>query len=153
VESRELSLGRRFGVTFEHGEDFFAALTEFCAVNEVRQAFIPMFLAGFAEVDIVGTCEKLADPGAPVWSKVEVSGVEAFGCGTLAYDESNDRISPHIHVAVGEKARSANGYASHLLGATVQFTTEMLVVEVASPLMTRPRNPALYDVPLLTFES
>jgi hypothetical protein len=26
-----------------------------------------------------------------------------------------------------------------------------LIVEVASPMMTRPRNPGLYDVPLLTF--
>jgi predicted DNA-binding protein with PD1-like motif len=151
VHSSELTLGRTFGVTFDHGEDFFASLAKFCETNGIRHGYVPMFLAGFAEVDVVGACERLQDPDAPVWSKVQLTGVEAFGCGTLAYDPEHDTISPHVHVAVGEKARSANGYASHLLGATVQFTTEMLVVEVTSPVMTRPRNPALYDVPLLTF--
>jgi predicted DNA-binding protein with PD1-like motif len=151
VHSSELTLGRTFGVTFDYGEDFFSTLSEFCAANGVRHGYIPMFLAAFAEVDIVGACEKLADPEAPVWSKVQLSSVEAFGCGTLAYDAQQDTVLPHIHVAVGEKARSANGYASHLLGAQVQFTTEMIVVEVTSPTMTRPRNPALYDVPLLKF--
>jgi hypothetical protein len=29
VRSHELTLGRSFGVTFDHGEDFFTALTEF----------------------------------------------------------------------------------------------------------------------------
>ena len=151
MHSSELTLGRTFGVTFDYGEDFFSALSEFCTANGVRHGYIPMFLAAFAEVDIVGACEKLVDPEAPVWSKVQLSSVEAFGCGTLAYDAEQDTILPHIHVAVGEKARSANGYASHLLGARVQFTTEMIVVEVTSPTMTRPRNPALYDVPLLRF--
>jgi hypothetical protein len=33
----------------------------------------------------------------------------------------------------------------------VQFLVEMLVVEVLSPAMTRPVNPDLYNVPLLTF--
>jgi hypothetical protein len=40
---------------------------------------------------------------------------------------------------------------SILLSATVQFLTEMLIVEVASPAMRRLRNPDLYDVPLLHF--
>ncbi|MEV8038554.1 DUF296 domain-containing protein [Streptomyces sp. NPDC086182] len=110
-----------------------------------------MFIAGFAEADIVGACEKLEDPDAPVWSKVHVTGVEAMGCGTLAYDAETDSVSPHIHTALGEKARSANGFTSHLLSARVQFLVEMLVVEVTPPVMTRPKNPDLYDVPLLTF--
>lgn len=41
--------------------------------------------------------------------------------------------------------------SSHLLAASVQFLTEMLIVEVLDPPITRPRNAALYDVPLLTF--
>jgi hypothetical protein len=54
---------------------------------------------------------------------------------------------------VGLKTHSASVYTSHLLGATVQFLTEMYVVEVADPTWTRPRNPDLYDVPLLTFDA
>ena len=45
-----------------------------------------MFLAGFAEAEVVGTCEKLENSDAPVWSKVYLQNVEAFGCGTLAND-------------------------------------------------------------------
>jgi len=70
----------------------------------------------------------------------------------LAYDESTSELRPHIHVSVGIKTHSASGHTSHLLGATVQFLTEMYVVEVADPTWTRPRNPDLYDVPELTFE-
>ncbi|MGO9190489.1 MAG: hypothetical protein ACLP8X_18800, partial [Streptosporangiaceae bacterium] len=46
---------------------------------------------------------------------------------------------------------SATGYTSHLLAARVQFLVEMIVVEVTAPAMTRPPDPSLYDLPLLTF--
>ncbi|XVV02698.1 PPC domain-containing DNA-binding protein [Actinosynnema sp. CA-248983] len=151
MRSHDLTLGRTFGVTFDHGEDFFAALTEFCRANDVRQGYIPSFIAGFGEVDIVGTCDKLDDPAAPVWSKVHLTNVEAFGGGTLAYDPDTDQVMPHIHVAVGLKEHSATGYTSHLLNAQVLFLTEMLVIEVSNPTMHRERQRDLYDVPLLRF--
>lgn len=151
MRSKELTLGRTFGVAFDHGDDFFDALGEFCRANNVRQGFIPSFIAGFSEVEIVGACDKLEDPKAPVWSKVHLTNVEAFGGGTLAFDERSGQVHPHIHVAVGEKERGAAGYASHLLSARVQFLTEMLIIEVAAPSMLRERQPDLYDVPLLRF--
>jgi predicted DNA-binding protein with PD1-like motif len=151
LRSYELTTGRTFGVTFDHGDDFFPTLAEFCRQNEVKHGYIPMFIAGFAQAEIVGACEKLENPDAPVWSKVHLTGVEAMGCGTLAYDADTDTVLPHIHTSLGEKARSATGHTSHLLSAQVQFLVEMLVVEVTSPVMTRPKNPGLYDVPLLTF--
>ena len=101
--SCELAIGRTFGVTFDDGDDFFEALGEFCRRSGVRQGYVPMFLAGFSEAEIVGTCERLVDPGAPVWSGVHLGNVEALGCGTIAYDEAEDRILPHIHVALGLK--------------------------------------------------
>lgn len=151
MRSYELTTGRTFGVTFDHGDDFFPTLATFCQQNGVRHGYIPMFIAGFAEAEIVGACEKLEDPDAPVWSKVHLTGVEALGCGTLAYDSKTGTVSPHIHTSLGEKARSAVGHTSHLLNARVQFLVEMVVVEVTTPVMTRPKNPALYDVPTLTF--
>jgi predicted DNA-binding protein with PD1-like motif len=150
VKASELKAGRTFGVTFQHGDDFMASLAGFCRENDVRQGYIPMFIAGFAEADLVGTCEKLEDPQAPVWTKVHVTNVEALGCGTIARDDA-DGILPHIHVAVGLKEHSATAHASHLLSAKVQFLTEMLVVEILAPDMTRPKDRSLYDVPLLTF--
>lgn len=150
MRSHELTTGRTFGITFAHGEDFLSTLGDFCRDNGVRQGYIPMFLAGFAEAEVVGTCERLQDPRAPVWSKVHLTNVEALGCGTIAAAEGE--IEPHVHAALGLKERSATGYASHLLSARVQFLTEMFVVEVLAPAMTRRPDPELYDVPLLTFE-
>jgi predicted DNA-binding protein with PD1-like motif len=108
----ELTVGRTFGVAFEHGEDFFAALTTFCQDNRIRHGYIPMFLAGFSQAGVVGACDKLDDPGAPVWGRVHLTNVEAVGCGTLAYDTDLDRVVPHIHASLGDKARSAVGYTS-----------------------------------------
>lgn len=151
MRSQQLLLGRSFAVAFDHGEDFFTALADFCRTNQVRHGFIPVFIAGFAEAKIVGTCEQLDDPQAPVWSSVHLANVEALGGGTIAYDESAGQILPHIHVSVGLKEHSATGHTSHLLSAKIQFLTEMFLVEVAQPTMTRERNPELHDVPLLRF--
>jgi predicted DNA-binding protein with PD1-like motif len=147
----ELRTGRTLGVTFDHGEDFFTALDQVCRTNGVRQGYIPAFIGAFLDADLVGTCDRLDDPIAPVWSKVHVTTAEALGAGTIAYDPAEDRIVPHIHVAVGLKQHSATGHTSHLLAGTVQFITEMLIVEVLEPVMRRPADPGLYDVPLLTF--
>jgi predicted DNA-binding protein with PD1-like motif len=152
MQGRQLTIGRTFGVTFEHGEDFFEALAAFCRTESIRQGYIPMFLAGFAEAEIVGTCEKLDDPNAPVWSKVHLENVEAIGCGTIAAHADNDRISPHVHTSLGVKDHGATGHTSHLLSARVLFLVEMLIVEVAGPTMRRQPNPDLYDVPLLAFD-
>ncbi len=149
MKSSELKTGRTFAVTFDHGDDFMTSLSRFCQDNDLHQGYIPMFIA---EVDIVGTCEKLEDPKAPVWTKVHLTNVEALGCGTIARD-GPDGILPHIHTSVGLKEHSATGHTSHLLSATVQFLTELVVVEVDAPTMTRPRNSELFDVPLLTFQS
>ena len=151
VKSTSLTLGRAFGVTFDHGDDFYPALAEFCRVQNVRGGFIPSFIAGFSEVDVVGTCDRLDDPSAPVWSRVHLTNVEAFGGGTLAYDEQAGEVRPHIHVAVGLKEHSATGHTSHLLAARVQFLTEMLVLEVTDPPMWRERRADLHDVPVLRF--
>jgi predicted DNA-binding protein with PD1-like motif len=151
MHSHELTVGRTFGIRFDPGESFFPALAEFCDGNNVRQGYIPMFLAAFAEAEVVGACDKPGNPDAPVWSKVHLANAEALGCGTIAYDQQVGRILPHVHVTLGLKQRAADGYTSHLLDARVQFLVEMILVEVTAPAMTRPADPALYDVPRLSF--
>lgn len=151
MQAHELERGRTFGVAFDHGDDFFEALEQFCREHNVRQGFIPMFIAGYKEVEIVGTCDRLEDPSAPVWSKVLLRNVEAVGGGTLVFDQEENRYLPHVHVSVGMKEQSAVGHTSHLLRAEVQFLTEMLFVEIVSPRMSRVRDPQLYDVPLLRY--
>lgn len=151
MKSAELTVGRTFVVTFEHGKDFFAELREFCVANHLQQGYIPFFIAGMSEVELVGTCEKVEDPSAPIWSKVYLENVEAFGAGTLALDEETGLISPHIHVSIGQKTNSALSRMSHLLSANVLFLTEMVVVEVLNPRFRRLNNPALYNIGLLSF--
>jgi predicted DNA-binding protein with PD1-like motif len=150
LRSQEVTTGRTILAAFDHGDDFYTALDQTCREHGIRQGYIPMFIAGLRTADIVGTCEELADPDAPVWSKVHLTNVEALGGGTLAYDPATDTVTPHIHVAVGLKAHSATGHTSHLLAATVQFLTELVIVEITTPVH-RVRQPDLYDVPLLRF--
>ena len=128
-----------------------AALSDFCREHDVKQGFIPMFIAGMREVELVGTCEKLNNPDAPVWSAVHLTNVEAVGAGTLAYDEESQIVLPHIHVSVGLKEHSATAHTSHLLGAKIHFLTEMYLVEVDQPRWSRSRQQGLFDVPILKF--
>jgi predicted DNA-binding protein with PD1-like motif len=153
MRSREVTTGRTVVVVLDHGDDFYTALAQACTDNGIRQGYIPMFIAGFAAADLVGTCEQLEDPQAPVWSRVHLTNIEALGGGTLAWDDASGNIAPHIHVAVGLKAHSATGHTSHLLGATVQFLTEMIIVEIVEPRLLRRKQADLYDVPLLQFGS
>jgi predicted DNA-binding protein with PD1-like motif len=152
LKSSQAAIGRTFVVTFSDGDDFFWELTKFCMENELRQGFIPMFIAGFAHADLVGTCEKLENPLAPVWSKVHLQNVEALGGGTIARPPDGNGVAPHIHLTAGLKEMSALGHTSHLLGAEVRFLTEMIVIEITSPVMNRVPDPGLFDVPLLHLE-
>lgn len=151
MRAAELTMGRTFVVHFDHGDDFYTALADFCREHEVRQGFIPMFIAGMRDVELVGTCEKLQNPEAPVWTAVHLNDVEALGAGTLAYDDETETVLPHIHVSVGLKAHSATGHTSHLLGARIQFLTEMYLVEIQQPKLSRIRHEDLFGVPLLRF--
>lgn len=151
MRSHPLEIGRTFGITMDHGDDFFTALTDFCHANQVTQGYIPAFIAGFATVKIVGTCEKLDNPAAPVWSHVHLENVEAHGAGTVAYNPDEDRIEPHIHISAGLKTHSAIGHTSHLLDAQVLFLTEMIFVEIIGPTMRRRPNAELFDIPLLRY--
>ncbi|HEV2374921.1 MAG TPA: DUF296 domain-containing protein [Streptosporangiaceae bacterium] len=151
MHAHELTTGRTFGLRLDPGESFFPTLEAFCRDHGIRGGYIPMFLAAFAEADIVGTCDKLEDPAAPVWSKVHLTNAEALGCGTIASDQDTGQFLPHIHTTLGLKERAAAGYTSHLLAARTQFLVEMILVEVTGPNMTRPSDPGLYNVPRLTF--
>ena len=151
MRAAEVTMGRSFVVHFDHGEDFYSALSDFCREHDVKQGFIPMFIAGMREVELVGTCEKLDNPDAPVWSAVHLTNVEAIGAGTLAYDEETQTVLPHMHVSVGLKEHSATAHTSHLLGAKIHFLTEMYLVEVDQPRWSRSRQQGLFDIPILKF--
>ncbi|WP_030230440.1 PPC domain-containing DNA-binding protein [Streptomyces sp. NRRL S-350] len=151
----QVRTGRQFVLALDHGEDLLEGITRFCADQGIRAGYIPLFVGGLRSARLVGSCEPLADPEAPLWEEVTVEVLEALGGGTLAWDTEKDCLAPHIHVAAGIKAKSAEGRVSHLLGATVQFICEIPIIEVVSdtagPALTRQRSAELYDVPLLGF--
>ena len=151
MRSHELTPGRMIGVVFDHGDNFFTALTDTCHAHGIKQGYIPMFIAGLSTAQIVGTCQRLDNPDAPVWSHVDLTNIEALGGGTIAWDDTTQTIQPHIHITVGLKEHSATAHTSHLLAATVQFLTEMLIIEIDQPSMHRVPNPDLYEVPQLHF--
>jgi len=152
MHSRPLTLGRAFGVVFDHGDDFLPTLLRFCAENEVRQAYLPGFLGAFSQVGLVGTCEPVPDPQAPIWPRMRLEYVEAIGSGTVAVNPTTGQLAPHIHVATGKRLLAGTGHTSHLLDATVQFVIELLVIEVTAPTMLRVPDPGVYDLAVLRLD-
>jgi len=152
MHSRPLTLGRTFGVVFDHGDDFLPTLVRFCAQNGVSQAYLPGFLGAFSAAALIGTCEPPEDPMAPIWTRKELEYVEAVGSGSIAVNPATGQLAPHVHVALGARLNDATGYTSHLLDATVQFVIELLVIEVAEPTIQRVPHPGLYDIPVLKLD-
>ena len=146
-----MTIGRTFGVVLQHDEDLVGGLVKFCQENDVRQGFLPVLLGGLSEVDLCGTCEPVADPQAPVWSPVRLTSVEAHGTGSIAVDAGTGQLSVHVHLSAGRRHAGADGYTSHLLGGTVQFLFEAMLVEVVGPPMLRLRDPGRYEIPYLAF--
>jgi predicted DNA-binding protein with PD1-like motif len=146
----QLTTGRTFGIALDEGEDFLEQLVAFCTEHDIRSGYLPMFLGGFRTVRLVGTCERISDPDAPVWTAAEYQTVEALGSGTIAWDEEAGAVAPHVHVAVGLKGQAADGRTSHLLSAEVQFIHELVLVEVVQPVMIRPKV-GPHRVPTLHF--
>ncbi|MER6913889.1 PPC domain-containing DNA-binding protein [Streptomyces sp. NPDC000594] len=153
MRATEFTRGREFALALDHGEDFYTALTAFCTEHEVRSAFVPVIIGAFRSARLVGACEPPADLEAPVWAETVVEYTEAQGSGTLAWDPDTGTLAPHIHISTGLKHESAHGRVGHLLGAEVQFINEIHIVEVAHPRLLRRRNPGLYEVPLLGFDT
>jgi predicted DNA-binding protein with PD1-like motif len=151
MRSHEVSVGRTVVVAFDHGEDFFTALDAACRTHAIRQGYIPMFIGALSMVEIVGTCERIPDPDAPIWTPVHLTGVDTVGAGTLAYDEATGTVQPHVHLSAGVRGHSAIGHTSHLLRATVQYLTELVIVEVLEPRLRRVPDRGLYDLALLRF--
>ena len=152
MKSAELKIGRTFGIRFEHGNDFIVELEEFCKVNDVKQGYVPFFVGDFSEINIVGTCSKSKHPGEPMLnSPAYFENVESFGAGTIAYDQEAEKILPHFHISIGSRLNGATAYTSHFISGTVQFLTEMVLMEVLSPSMERISDKNVFNLKLLNF--
>jgi predicted DNA-binding protein with PD1-like motif len=148
MEVAEVKLGRTFVVVFKHGSDFYGELRRFCRKNNVRQGYIPTLIGAFKDIQVKGSMSK--DLDKPELERIRVEGAELMGGGTIAYDEDADEILPHVHVALGDRLKAGAGVTSCLLDATVNFTVEMVLVEIISPKMVRVENPSLFNMKLLS---
>lgn len=149
--SAELRTGRRFALVLQPGDDVTESLTTFCRENGVEQGYLPVFLGAFSALSLIGTCEPVDDEFEPMPKSVHLTNVEGIGSGTIAWSEHGQHVLPHLHVAVGLKSYSATAYAGHLLAATVQYVTEIIVEEVLSPRFSRVPDPAARGIPNLSF--
>lgn len=149
--SAELTAGRRFALVLQPGDDVTESLTRFCRENGVEQGYLPVFLGAFSTLSLIGTCEPVDDEFEPMPKSVHLTNVEGIGSGTIAWDGDGARVLPHLHVAVGLKSYSATAYAGHLLAATVQYVTEIVVEEVVSPRFSRVPDPAARGIANLRF--
>jgi predicted DNA-binding protein with PD1-like motif len=119
---------------FDDGEDFYTALGAFCRSRNIRQRYIPMFLGGFSAVEVAGDC---ADGAC---TTVDRGPVAMVGAGTIAYEPFSDTVVPHVHVSVGPAGNGATARTSHLIGAQVRDLNELLLIEVAYPVLQRHRG-------------
>jgi len=149
--SAELTTGRRFAVVLQPGDDVLASIAAVCAEHGIEQGYLPVFLGAFTRVSIIGTCSPVDDHDAPLPDSVHLEGVEGTGSGTVAFDPATGGVHVHVHVAVGVKAYSANGYAGHLLSATVHYVTEIVVEEVLSPRFIRSPDASAHGLANLAF--
>jgi predicted DNA-binding protein with PD1-like motif len=151
VISTEITTGRRFALVLQPGDDVLGSLAAACSEHGIEQAYLPVFFGAFTRVALIGTCSPIADHDAPLPDSVHLEGVEGTGSGTIAWDSATGTVTPHVHVAVGVKAYSANGYAGHLLSATVHYVVEIVLEEVLTPRLSRVPDASARGIPNLAF--
>lgn len=77
MRSTQVAVGRHLVVVFDEGDSSFTALAGSCRDHRIRPGVIPGFVAGFREVDVLGTCDRIENPNAPVWSKAHLETANA----------------------------------------------------------------------------
>ncbi|MEV7972799.1 DUF296 domain-containing protein [Cellulomonas sp. NPDC089187] len=151
MRAAELTVGRRFAVALEPGDEVLTCLAALCAEQGIRQATIPVFSGAFRSARFIAAHTPVDDEEPPLPQEVTVTYTEGIGSGTVLWDEQTQTATPHLHVALGVKNTGATGYAGHLLGGEVHYTAEVVVEEVLSPTLLRVPDAAAFGIPTLHF--
>ncbi len=151
MRAAELTVGRRFAVALDPGDEVLEALTTLCAEHGIRQATIPVFSGAFRSARFIAAHTPVDDQEPPLPQEVTVTYTEGIGSGTVMWDADEGRAVPHLHVALGVKNTGATGYAGHLLGGEVHYTAEVVIEEVLSPTLLRVSDPRAFGIPTLRF--
>ena len=148
--SSEITAGRRIIVVLQPGDDVLPSIVEACDQHGISQGYLPVFLGAFATVTLIATAEPILDEDAPLPLSVTHRNTEGTGSGTLV--SVDGVLVPHVHIAVGAKGQSGAAYAGHLLGATVQYVTEVVIEEVLEPLFDKRADAAAHGLANLWFD-
>ena len=132
MRAAELTLGRRFALVLDPGEELLGTVARFCAEHGIRQAIVPGFFGAFRDVELIATRGPLDDDEAPLQDRVSVAYVEGSGSGSIA--RRDDGMIVHLHAAVGVKRTGGEAVAGHVLAATAH-PVELFVDEVLAPVL------------------
>jgi predicted DNA-binding protein with PD1-like motif len=148
MRSAELTLGRRFVVVLEPGEEVLSTLADWCAREGVAQGTLELFGA-FRSLRLIAAHEPVADHEPPLAQSVEVAYLEGSGSGSISTRDGAPRV--HLHLAAGAKAEGGAAYAGHVLAAEVHYTAEAVVTEVLSPRFAPAPDPHAHGLDTLRF--
>lgn len=110
MRSAQVTPGRRVLAVLEPGEEVLASIGALCREHRFPAAVIPVSLAAFTQVTLIGTTEPVADEDAPLPLSETVEWVEGLGAGTVAPDAAG-APAVHLHAAVGRKSAGTPAYA------------------------------------------
>lgn len=151
MQSCEVILGRSIGIALEPGDDVLESIANVCSNRGVRQAFIVSFSGAFRSLRLIAGTTPPLDEEIPLGEEVTVRYTEGIGSGTIVTDEAGDSVTVHLHIATGVKGRGGRAYAGHVLAGEVHYVTEVLLLEVLTPRMTRVPDPSMHGLPRLAF--
>ncbi|MDF2991130.1 MAG: hypothetical protein K0S37_1644 [Microbacterium sp.] len=149
MRSAELSLGRRFLVVLDPGEELISTLSRWAEENGIRSATVDQFFGAFRSIRLIAGDEPTHDPEPPLPTEVELRYLEGIGSGSISL--MNGRARVHLHIAAGVKDERGLGYAGHVLSAETHYTVEVLVQEVSGAEFVSVPDPAAHGLPSLRF--
>lgn len=151
MRTAPLTIGRRLLVVLEPGDEVLTSLADACAQHGIAQAVISTFSGALRRARLIAAEWPVADPEPPLRESIEVFYTEGIGSGTIT-TAPDGTILPHVHVALGDKARGGAAAAGHLLEGETHYVVEVVLDEVLAPALGRSPHPDSSGIPILTVE-
>ncbi|QJU53804.1 PPC domain-containing DNA-binding protein [Herbiconiux sp. KACC 21604] len=142
--------GRTVIAVLEPGDSVLEALAAACSRFAIEGAVIPVFLGAFTELAFIGAEEPPLDEDEPMTSVSIVRNCEGLGSGTVTAGPDGPQV--HLHASVGAKGDRARATAGHVLRGTVQYPTEVVIIEILSPALSRRANDRARGIATLHIE-
>lgn len=105
MNAEQLTSGRWFRVTLEHGEDLKGSLLEWAREHDVRRAWVQC-LGEVADLRVASGYED-EDPGGPKLFEDVESNHHVQGVGTVVCDEDREQV--HLHGPLGRAGETTTG--------------------------------------------